>query len=73
MAEHNDNEIAHDDAAIVERVVRNAFKFIPVGDPRWVGVQVATMHGSSVSRALCVRFGLDPDERKPSRRRKVPR
>ncbi len=32
------------------------------GQPRWVAVHEALAYGSTVSRELCLRCNLDPDE-----------
>lgn len=32
-------------------------------DPLWVRVMAATTHGSGFSRAICIKYGLDPDEK----------
>lgn len=31
-------------------------------DPLWVRVMEATTHGSGFSRAICIKYGFDPDE-----------
>lgn len=51
-----------DESDLVERAVRNAK--MP-GSPRWAAVKRVFAVGSTRAHALCVRFGLDPDEAPP--------
>lgn len=47
---------------VLERVVRHAgYKSID-RVPRWSHVGSITGHGSGYSAAICVEFGMDPDE-----------
>lgn len=49
------------DADLVERAVRGAHTGRRVG-VRWAHVRDTFCVGSTTAAALCVRFGLDPDE-----------
>lgn len=51
------------DANLLERAVRSARGRTGRINPRWVGVADAFALGSTYSRQLCRRFGLDPDEK----------
>lgn len=52
------------DEKLLERAVRTARAPRTRGyHYRWVAVSEAFMLGSTFSRQLCRRFGLDPDER----------
>jgi hypothetical protein len=52
------------DADLLERAVRNSRdqKRTGVEHPRWVAVMHTFALGSTYARALCLRFGFDPDE-----------
>lgn len=53
------------DAELVSRAVRNARSHSHrkgASHPRWVAVMDIFALGSTHSRQLCERFGLDPDE-----------
>lgn len=53
------------DEELLRRAVKNARSFHAKNGarhPRWVGVMAQFTLGSTSSRALCLRFGLDPDE-----------
>lgn len=61
----NDLESGAEDAALLGRAVhscRDRSKRKGQKHPRWVAVMDAFALGSTFSRALCLRFGLDPDE-----------
>lgn len=61
--EHTVDDIP--DAKLLERAVRGARdRSCRKGEkhPRWVAVQDVFALGSTFSRQLCRRFGLDPDE-----------
>jgi hypothetical protein len=49
--------------AMVERAVRNARPHRMTEAPRWVGVKDIFSYGSTTSKELCRRFGLDPYEK----------
>lgn len=50
------------DTELVERAVRLAYPQTNQPLPRWACVKQTFGNGSGVSRELCKRFGLDPDE-----------
>ena len=53
------------DEELLLRAVKNARSFHAKNGarhPQWVGVMSQFMLGSTYSRALCRRFGIDPDE-----------
>jgi hypothetical protein len=54
------------DEAMLERAVKIARRYgAKRRHPRWTAVVDALAVGSSVARAMCERFGLDPDEMVP--------
>lgn len=55
------------DSDLLGRAVRSCKPRL--GKDRWSVVMDVFALGSSAARALCQAFGLDPDERRPSRRR----
>ena len=57
------------DSELLNRAVRNARANHSTGKhPRWVGVSDMFALGSTYSRELCRRYGLDPDEQVSRRR-----
>jgi hypothetical protein len=51
------------DAELLRRAVRNARSPYTAGSHwRWVAIKDLFLLGSTFSRELCQRFGLDPDE-----------
>jgi hypothetical protein len=59
-AEASVNDIP--DADLLTRAVRNCRARQSGKAPRWVAVSDTFVLGSTYSRQLCRRFGLDPDE-----------
>lgn len=55
--------IAAQDAALLGRILGQAGREQRVRGPRWVAVRDLCAVGSTRARQLCVRFGLDPDEK----------
>lgn len=61
MAEQTVDDIP--DTELLERAVRNARGRTGRINPRWIGVADTFGLGSTYSRQLVRRFGLDPDEK----------
>ncbi len=60
IAEASVNDIA--DVELLGRAVRGCRARLTGKSPRWVGVSDTFGLGSTYSRQLCRRFGVDPDE-----------
>jgi hypothetical protein len=59
------NLVEYSDDELLRRAVKNARSFHASSSskhPRWIGVMSAFALGSTYSKMLCRRFGLDPDE-----------
>jgi hypothetical protein len=56
------------DEKLIERAVRNARH--KRGEPKWAAISNTFGLGSTFSYQLCRRFGIDPEEVKPMRRRR---
>lgn len=50
--------IPYSDGDLLDRVLRNACE---PGEPKWVTVRNRFGVGAGVARAICRRFGFDPD------------
>jgi hypothetical protein len=61
-AEHTASVADISDASLVERAVQNCRARKRYKQPRWVAVSENFALGSTYSRQLCRRFGLDPDQ-----------
>ena len=54
-------DVTCQESNLIERAIRNARPFAHA-EPRWVMVKRVFGTGQTVSEAICIRYGFDPDE-----------
>ncbi len=52
------------DSELLRRAIKNAKPVLKAGEtvPRWAVITELLLVGSTTAKALCKRFGIDPDE-----------
>ena len=56
-----DSDIPYEERELIQRAIRKARPFARA-EPRWVMVKRIFGTGSTVSAAICTRYGFDPDK-----------